>query len=126
MDAAEIIGPERTRRFEERHLLSEGINRIDIATKENIAVECKNFRRIDAKHINEWVIQGGRRFETSRTHHSYKGLIIVIPENIDDKEFKRIEEIFNVYRARYIPEASDKMRLCRLNELLDILDVLEK
>jgi len=126
LDAAEIIGPERTRRFEERHLLSEGINRIDIATKENIAVECKNFRRIDAKHINEWVIQGARRFETSRTHHSYKGLIIVIPENIDDKEFKRIEEIFNVYRARYIPEASDKMRLCRLNELLDILDVLEK
>lgn len=124
---AEVIGPERIRAFEERHQLpGDSTNRIDIATNDNIAVECKNFRRPTDRDVDLWLNQAVRRFEPSVSGHTYRATIITIPESISDKDFKHIESTFKLYLKLDSPQFSGKIWLCRLNNLQNTLNKVKK
>lgn len=122
---AEILGPEKIRALEERHKLPDGgINRIDIATRTNVAIECKNFKGWiwEDTIATSWAEQVLRRFEPDVKGYSYDSTIIVVPDN---QNVDRIEQILNRYVKLKVPQLSDKIRVCKISDIQNTLARME-
>ncbi|MBI4035290.1 MAG: hypothetical protein HY381_02735, partial [Candidatus Chisholmbacteria bacterium] len=117
---AEVLGPERVRALEERHKLPDGgINRIDIATKTNVAIECKNFRGwVRPRMVPDWIDQAVRRLEPDTQGHVYSAIVIVIPENQNTQDTQ--QKIDQHVKLKF-PELAGKIKVCRLAELQNTL-----
>jgi len=121
IETAEAIGPEIIRSFEEKsRALSGGIQRVDIATKQNIAVECKNFTDPNprTRQIWGWVEQAVSRLQNKQ----YKNILIVIP---DEANIRMIQESINADMQRYYQGFSDRIKMCRMSETRNILNKMK-
>lgn len=106
---AEVLGPEKIRAFEEEHKpKGGGVNRIDISTSKDVAIECKYFiGRVTIGAINGWIEQAVCRFKPDEmTGHSYKYVLIVIPDGKNIEEIKTVAQQY--IRANY-PEFLNKI-----------------
>lgn len=121
---AEILGPGETRALEERHKMPDGgTNRVDIATRTNVAIECKNYRgRVWEDTITGWTEQALRRFEPDVKGHTYNSTIIVVSDNQD---VGRIEQVLNRYVKLKAPQLSGKIRVCTLSNIQNTLARVE-
>ncbi|MBI2009974.1 MAG: hypothetical protein HYS86_02220 [Candidatus Chisholmbacteria bacterium] len=118
--AAEEIGQARIRAFEARHTLPNGrINRVDIATTNNIAVECKNAASwVPRSRINKWVEQAITRLKQSRENYHYSATVIVVPQQ---QNAEKIQTEVDTYLRLKHPHLLRKIRVCRVNELNQLL-----
>ncbi|MCL4382885.1 MAG: hypothetical protein M1575_04010 [Patescibacteria group bacterium] len=117
---AEALGPENIRGLEEKHKVREReTNRVDVATKNNIAIECKTFVwKAAIGTIQKWIEQAVVRLRPDEEGHRYNSVLIVIPE---DKNPQEINSILMPYLHLNWPEFSDKIRVCRISELKENL-----
>lgn len=128
---AQQLGPENVRAFEERHELKEKglrggkrVYKIDIATKDDIAIECKNLtRRAPIGTIQEWIRQAASRFEPDIKGYRYKAVIIVIPDN---QNLQEIEPVANQEIKSNYPEILGKVKICRLSEVKRTYEIIRK
>lgn len=120
-DAAQVLGPEGIRAFEERH----GKGRVDIATKDNIAIECKNIGSlwVRLREIEKWVGQAVTRFEPDEKGHQYNGVLIVIPNHSNLEE---IQLTVNAYLELNNPKVLGKIKVSKVADLKDNLYQLTK
>ncbi len=121
IDVAQILGPEKIRAFEEKH----GKGRVDIATKDNIAIECKNFGSlwVRLEEIERWVEQAVSRFEPDEKGHQYNRVLIVIPNHGNLEE---IQLTVNVYLELKNPKLLGKIKVSKVADVRESLYRLTK
>jgi len=124
--AAEAIGPEQIRAFEERHRLSDkSVQRVDIATKKDVAVECKSFTFQTPRiwDVQAWVGQAVNRLRADIKGHRYHSVLIVIP---DGKNIEQIQAVLHQATRVQAREFSGKIELTQLKDVLTALAKMKK
>jgi len=115
-EVAKVVGLENIRGLEENHQpVGHQVNRVDIATRNHIAVECKQFiLHVSPGQVKDWVLQASRRFEPDSNGYKYNRILIVIP---DGKDFEGIQSMVNKYINVHCSKLAGKISICTLSSV---------
>lgn len=113
-EVAKVVGLENIRGLEENHQpVGHQVNRVDIATRNHIAVECKQFiLHVSPGQVKDWVLQASRRFEPDSNGYKYNRVLVVIP---DGKDFQGIQSMVNKYINVRCSKLTGRISICALS-----------
>jgi len=96
IEVAETMGANRVRAFEESFTpQGHRENNIDIATTDNVAVECKNYgeKSIKKEEVKTWLQQAEQRLTPNSQGQVYTEVVIVVPDNVLSKAKRFFDQL---------------------------------